>query len=44
LTHAWLAQGESASFTPKMSAVRNRDQVPNIVSVVQWIEQVPPKN
>ena len=37
--YAWLAQGESASFTPKMSAVRNRDQVPNNGSVAQSVEQ-----
>ena len=37
--HARLAQGESASFTRKMSAVRNRDQVPNIARIAQLVEQ-----
>ena len=37
--NAWLAQGESVSFTRRGSAVRNRDQVPNIWGIdvmVAW--------
>ena len=33
---AWIAQGESVSFTRRGSAVRNRVQVPSNLGMVKW--------